>query len=124
MDHVNAGLTIAFGIITSVVGFMFDTPPATLLAILGGASMGVAIKRPVGLFNGLIIVICCTGALAWVLPAFTDNPTTQKAIGVVAALVISGGRDLLPSSIDKVFNAGVDQLIAVIKSIGKREPSE
>jgi hypothetical protein len=118
MDHVNAGLTISFGVLSSVVGFMFNVPEGALLAILGGAVLGVGIKRPVGFINGFFIVIGVFVSLAWILPALTDNLVYLKAAGVVSALVITAGRSLVQPGIDKIFNAGVDEVIGVIKATG------
>lgn len=133
MDHVNFVLTVTIGVLSSVIGFLFDVPGSALLAILGGALMGAAIKRPVGFMEGVAIVLATTTLLAWVLPMITTDPVYLKGIGVLTALVATGGRALVPGGIEKVFNAGVDEVIGVIKATGsvikrrlgsKEEPTE
>lgn len=118
------------GAIGSVIGFMFDVPAGTLWAAAFGSVIGVAMRPPVTMRTGALLILVGAASIGLILPLLMPHlgeGTPQKSIAFIAAVVFIGGRNLVPDitqdvmkefglSAIAIIKAGTDRIIAKIST--------
>ena len=136
-DNLVQILMFIGGLISGFIGFMFDVPPPTLWTAIFGCVCGVAIRPPVSMIFGAVLIVLVAAATGLLLPIIDPAlPTNipQKSISFVAAFIVIAGRNLLPDiaqetmssigvNLQKVINAAGDRAVTFITTFGKKEPN-
>lgn len=117
MHQIDQLITFFVGILLGIIGFMFDVPPATLWTAAFGACMGLALKPPMSVKIGILIIIGSAFSVGLMVPFFVSNPPTnpEKSISFVIALISVAGRNLLPQLAQDILTAFGDRIIELIK---------
>lgn len=123
MHHqIHEPVTILLGALTAMIGFMFDVPPATLWTAASGCFIGLALKPATCIKYGMLLVFGGAAGVGWLIPFFTSDPPSvpEKSIAFVLAVILIGGRNLLPEASQNILKAGIDRLIELIKTWGSK----
>lgn len=116
--HLNNAYIIITGIISGLIGFGFDVQAATLWTAAFGACIGVAFKPPCKVWHGVALIFGGAASVGLLVPFFTPNLPSypEKSLAFLIAVLLIGGRNLLPAGIEKAITAGLDSLAAWIST--------
>ena len=122
-DHFNQIMMMLIALVSSLFGLLFDVGPATLWVAAIGSALGAALNPPIQLRYGFLLIVQGTLAAGFIVPLFTLNliKYPEKSIAFLLAVMLVGGRNLLPIVIQKVFQALVDRLIQLISAWGPKK---
>lgn len=122
MDHFNQTGAVIIGYVLGFIGFMFDVPIATLWTAAFGACLGLALKPPTSLKYGALLIFAGAAAVGLIVPFFTTEPPSypEKSIAFLIALIVIGGRCLLPQLAQDVLKAAGDRFIQLISGWGPK----
>ena len=111
--HFNEAWAVIGGVLTGLLGFMFDVPWPTLWTAAFGSFVGLGLKPPTSLKNGVGLVVFGACSIGLIIPFFTSYPPSvpEKSVSFVIAVIVIGGRNLLPQASQDILKAGFDTLI-------------
>lgn len=117
-QHMFELKAMVIGLLSGFIGFMFDVPWPTLWTAAFGAFIGLSLKPSTSLKNGICLVLLGAGSVGLIVPFFTSHPPTvpEKSIAFAIAVLVIGGRNLIPDGIQAIFKAGIDRLIELIRT--------
>lgn len=120
--HLNNAYIFITGIISGLIGFGFDVQAATLWTAAFGACIGVAFKPPVKVSHGVALIFGGAAGVGLLVPFFTHNLPAypEKSLAFVVALFLIGGRNLLPSGVERLIEAFFNRLAALISTWGPK----
>ncbi|OZA06755.1 MAG: hypothetical protein B7X95_01380 [Methylophilaceae bacterium 17-44-8] len=121
--HLNNAYILITGIVSGLIGFGFDVQAATLWTAAFGACIGVAFKPPVKVWHGFAIIILGGASVGLLVPLITSSPPKypEKSLAFLLAVVLIGGRNLLPAGIEQTITAGFNRLAALISTWGPKQ---
>lgn len=110
--HLNNAYIVITGIVSGLIGFGFDVQPATLWTASFGACIGVAFKPPIKAWHGVLLIIGGAAGVGLLVPFFTPNLPSypEKSLAFVIAVILLGGRNLLPTKIEQTIDTAFKQL--------------
>jgi hypothetical protein len=123
MDQISQGAVFIFGLFTGFIGFMFDVPAATLWTAAVGSMIGIAIRPPISMREGGLLVIGVTVAIGLAVPLalyFLPEGLPQKSVSALLAVFAIGGRNLLPTILQEVMTEFGETCKRVIRAMGDR----
>lgn len=122
-DHLNQLIILFATLVSGLFGLLFDVGPATLWVAAIGSAIGAALNPPIQLRYGFLMIVLGTLAAGFIVPLFTHHLNTypEKSIAFLLAVILVGGRNLLPIIIQNVFQALVDRLIQLISAWGPKK---
>lgn len=120
--HLNNAYILIAGIVSGLIGFGFDVQGATLWAAAFGCCIGVAIKPPLKVWHGFVIIILGGASVGLLVPLITSDPPrySEKSLAFLLAVILIGGRKLLPDGIEKTIEAGFNRLAVLISTWGPK----
>jgi hypothetical protein len=120
--HLNNAYILITGIVSGLIGFGFDGQEATLWTAAFGACIGVALKPPKKVWHGFALIFGGALGVGLLMPFFTHwlPSFPQKNLAFVVAVIVIGGRYLLPQRVEKTIAAGFDRLDTFISTWGPK----
>lgn len=84
-EHISNAVIILMGLAASVIGHLFDVPPATLWVAAIGSSLGVAFSRETSLCKAFLLILIGTVATGWAVPIVLSYAPdlAQKSIAAI-----------------------------------------
>lgn len=120
--HLNNAYILITAIVTGLIGFGFDVQAPTLWAAAFGCCIGVAFKPPVKVWHGFAIIILGGASVGLLVPLFMSDPPKfqEKSVAFLLAVILIGGRKLLPEGIEQTIAAGFNRLAVLISTWGPK----
>lgn len=120
--HLNNLYIIITGIVSGLIGFGFDVQPATLWTAAFGACIGVAFKPPIKVWHGVLLIVGGAAGVGLLVPLFTYNLPSypEKSLAFVIAVILLGGRNLLPGGLERLIETFFNRLAALISTWGTK----
>jgi hypothetical protein len=121
-QHLFELKAMLIGALGTFVGFMFDVPWPTLWTAAFGAFIGLSFKPATSLKNGFCLVLFGACSIGLMVPFVTSHPPTvpEKSISFFMALIVIGGRNLLPLACQSILQAAIDRVVELIKGWGTK----
>ena len=104
-DHISNAVIIVFGLCASLIGHLFDVPPATLWVAAIGSSLGVAFSNKASMCEAFFLILVGTVATGWAVPVFLKfaPDVAQKSIAAFFSFTLIAFRVQIKTEAPKLL---------------------
>lgn len=104
-DQIDNLVILLFGLCASVIGHLFDVPPATLWVAAIGSSLGIAFSREASILEAFLYIVTGTVATGWAVPLVLNYAPdlAQKSIAAFLSFTLIAFRIQIKRELPKVI---------------------
>ena len=104
-EHINNAVIILMGLAASVIGHLFDVPPATLWVAAIGSSLGVAFSREATFCQAFFLILVGTLVTGWAVPIVLSYAPdlAQKSVAAFLSFVLIAFRNQIKNEFPKIL---------------------